>query len=139
MSTVYITSAAAIVVEQCYDTLRRFICLFLSPCRCVTEDQRTLALGLQSCLWRVFGSVPGPILFGVLFDSACLFWQRDCGRRGNCWVYDNSVLSTRVMVLAVGAIVGYIFFVFLCWWLYPHQPTTEQEERIPLTEKHNSQ
>ncbi|CAI8015497.1 Solute carrier organic anion transporter family member 4C1 [Geodia barretti] len=93
--------------------------------RCVAEDQRTLALGLQSSIIRLIGFVPGPILFGVVFDSACLFWQRDCGRRGNCWVYDNATLSVRAVVLAILAMMCYIVFIILCWLFYPKsQPSS---------------
>ena len=107
-------------------------CVLSSP-RCVAENQRTLALGIQSCILRLVGFVPGPLLFGAVFDSTCLFWQRDCGRRGNCWVYDNTSLSTRAVVLAVVAMVGYIVFIFLCWVVYPRQPATSKEkDGIPL-------
>ncbi len=70
--------------------------------RCVAEQQRALALGLQCVVWRTFGSILGPILFGGLFDSACIYWQDECGRRGNCWVYENMDLSERA--LSVGLI-----------------------------------
>ncbi|CAI8032335.1 Solute carrier organic anion transporter family member 4A1 [Geodia barretti] len=83
--------------------------------RCVAEDQRTLAIGTQSFFWRLLGSIPGPILFGAIFDSTCLFWQHECGRRGNCWVYNNTALSQRAVVLAALAMAGYFTCVFLCW------------------------
>ena len=76
-----------------------------------------LALGLQSCLWRLFGSVPGPTVLCVVFDSASLFWQRDCGHRGNGWVYDTSALGMRGAVLAVGSMLEYVSKcsrVFVC-------------------------
>ena len=91
----------------------------LSLLSCVAENQRTLALGVQSFFWRLFGSIPGPILFRVIFDSACLFWQQECNRRGNCWVYDNTALSRRAVVLAILAMAGYFISMFLCWWVYP--------------------
>ena len=100
----------------------------LSSPRCVAENQRTLALGIQSCIFRLIGTIPGPILFGVVFDSSCLFWQEDCGRRGNCWVYDNSTLSIRALILAVGGMVSYVVFVFLCWLVYPRQPKTSKKK-----------
>ena len=106
------------------------LCLYhvLSSPRCVAENQRTLALGIQSCIFRLIGTIPGPILFGVVFDSSCLFWQEDCGRRGNCWVYDNSSLSIRALILAVGGMLAYVVFVFLCWLVYPRQPKTSKKK-----------
>jgi len=61
--------------------------------RCVAEEQRTLALGLQFVIFRGLGTIPGPILFGIIFDSACIYWHYECSRRENCWVYDNTKLS----------------------------------------------
>ena len=85
----------------------------------MAEEQRTLALGAQSLVFRAFGSIPGPILFGVIFDSACIFWQYECGRRGNCWVYDNFKLSRRAEGLAISGLIIFSFFCFLCWIVYP--------------------
>ena len=90
----------------------------------MAEDQRTLAIGTQSFFWRLLGSIPGPILFGAIFDSSCLFWQHQCGRRGNCWVYNNTALSQRAVVLAVLAMAGYFTFVFLCWLFYPRSQSS---------------
>ena len=89
---------------------------------------------------RLVGFVPGPILFGTVVDSTCLFWQHECGQRGNCWVYDRSTLSTRVIVLATGTILWYVVsgayeppkaahmllvvFIILCWFVYPCEKAT---------------
>lgn len=94
--------------------------------RCVAEDQRTFALGLQSSILRLVGFVPGPILFGTIVDSSCLFWQHECGQRGNCWLYDRSTLSTRAILLATGTMSCYILFIILCWFVYPHQRADEK-------------
>jgi len=32
--------------------------------------------------------VPCPIIYGAVVDSACLFWENTCGKRGACRVYD---------------------------------------------------
>lgn len=97
------------------------------PCRCVADEQRSLALGVQSLMFRAFGSIPGPIVFGVIFDSACLFWQFECGRRGNCWVYDNVDLSNRALGLAVSGVVLNFIFSFLSWLVYPKNRADEEK------------
>ena len=94
--------------------------------RCVAEEQRTLALGVQSLLFRAFGSIPGPIVFGVIFDSTCVFWQFDCTRRGNCWVYDNVTLSNRALALALSGVVLNFVFSFLSWLVYPKSQTDKK-------------
>ena len=97
-------------------------------CRCVADEQRTLALGLQSLIFRAFGSIPGPIVFGVIFDSTCLFWQFDCDRRGNCWVYDNVALSNRALGLALSGVALNFSFTCLSWLLYPKSKADTSEK-----------
>jgi len=67
--------------------------------------------------FRVLGSIPAPIIVGALYDSSCLFWQEECGDRGNCWVYDNNDLSLRVFALMLGVrILSAIFAA--CTWVF---------------------
>ena len=85
-------------------------------------------MGLQSLVFRALGSIPGPIVFGVIFDSACLFWQFECDRRGNCWVYDNTALSNRALALAVSGVVLNFIFSFLSWVVYPKSKPEKSEK-----------
>ena len=51
------------------------------------------------------GTIPGPLLMGVIFDSTCMLWQpSECagGARGSCMFYDNTGLSVRFLALCVG-------------------------------------
>ena len=91
----------------------------LSATRCVSDDIRSLALGLQSMLFRLFGSIPSPLIYGALFDTSCLYWQEQCGARGNCWVYDNTQLSFRLLSLPCAGMVLTSLFTLLAWKLYP--------------------
>jgi hypothetical protein len=47
--------------------------------RAVRPEERSLALGLQSIILRLIGSIPGPILFGFVVDKVCLLWEPACG------------------------------------------------------------
>ena len=94
----------------------------------MADEQRTLALGLQSLVFRALGSIPGPIVFGVIFDSTCLFWQFDCDRRGNCWVYNNVDLSYRALALALSGVVLNFVFSFLTWLVYPKSRADTSEK-----------
>ena len=91
--------------------------------RCIADEHRSLALGIQSVFFRILGSIPGPIVIGALFDASCEFWQEQCGERGNCWVYHNEDLSLRIfgvvgsarVLSVICAICIYVFFdVTLC-------------------------
>ena len=94
----------------------------------VADDQSALALGIQSALFRILGSIPGPLIFGALFDDACRKWQEDCGRRGNCWVYDNDRLSLTALGLAVPCLIVATIFFFLAWLTYPKSATNESKK-----------
>lgn len=92
-------------------------------CRCVAEEQRTFALGIQSFCFRVIGNIPGPIVLGAVFDLACIYFRYDvpCMSRGNCWVYNNYQLSWSVMAIAsIGICLNFVFS-FLSWLTYPKQ------------------
>lgn len=99
----------------------------------MAEEQRTLALGVQSFCFRAVGAIPGPILYGVIFDSSCVYWQEECGRRGNCWVYNNDDISTRAFILSFMGVVICVVFLILCWIYYP--PISCANCRIKSTEK----
>lgn len=89
--------------------------------RCVADEQRTLALGVQSAAFRLVGAIPGPPIFGAIFDTACIYWQYECSQRGNCWVYNNIHLSQRAVSLAVLGIGTNFLFSLLSWLFYPKQ------------------
>ena len=74
------------------------------------------------------GTVPGPILFGVVFDGACTVWQQDCGQQGSCWIYDNFLLGRNLLILSVGVkCVSAIFFgISLALYKCPATMTTTQ-------------
>ena len=64
--------------------------------RCTDPDQRTFALGVQMIIWRLLGSIPGPVIFGLAIDNACSLWQTTNGGVGSCQVYDNYSFSRYV-------------------------------------------
>ena len=54
--------------------------LVIACMRAVERTERSLAVGLQTCLWRLVGAIPGPIAFGYFVDRTCILWDKDCGR-----------------------------------------------------------
>ncbi|KAG8131631.1 hypothetical protein E2320_009543 [Naja naja] len=52
---------------------------------CVSDRQRSFALGIQWIVVRTLGSIPGPIAFGSMIDKSCLLWQSQCGEQGSCY------------------------------------------------------
>ncbi|XP_061385578.1 solute carrier organic anion transporter family member 4A1 isoform X1 [Danaus plexippus] len=81
--------------------------------RCVREEQRSFALGVQWILVRLLGTIPAPLLFGFLIDLACRLWSA-----GACRLYDNLYMSRYMLALAlVGKLCSLLFF-FFAWWFY---------------------
>lgn len=58
--------------------------------RCVEPKDKAMALGLIAFAIGLFGNVPCPIIYGAVVDSACLFWEDNCGEPGACRLYDPS-------------------------------------------------
>ncbi|CAK1601566.1 unnamed protein product [Parnassius mnemosyne] len=86
--------------------------------RCVREDQRSFALGIQWIKVRLLGTIPAPLLFGFLIDLSCSLWEKTCGSTGACLLYDNLNMSRYMLALAlVGKLCSVVFF-FLAWWCY---------------------
>ena len=93
--------------------------------RVVSDEQRALALGFQSAMNRTLGNVPGPLIFGVLFDASCILWEEECGRRGNCLVYDSSKLGIYLLSVALPCLFIAVCLFFLAWLTYPRHRKQE--------------
>ena len=57
-------------------------------------------------IFRLIGSIPGPIIFGFIIDRSCVL------ESGNCLVYDNKNMSIYMMsVTLVAKCLGLIFII----------------------------
>ncbi|CAH1775633.1 unnamed protein product [Owenia fusiformis] len=91
--------------------------------RCVAEEQRSFALGIQWILIRCLGSIPGPILLGALIDQTCLLWQKASDEsptagEGSCYIYNNGNMSTYLMVTSLIGKALTLIFIILALVLY---------------------
>ncbi|XP_013188543.2 solute carrier organic anion transporter family member 4A1 [Amyelois transitella] len=86
--------------------------------RCVREDQRSFALGIQWIKVRLLGTIPAPLLFGFLIDLSCSLWASACSTTGACLLYDNVNMSRYMLALALIGKLCSILFFFLAWWFY---------------------
>ncbi|XP_061815111.1 solute carrier organic anion transporter family member 1C1-like [Nerophis lumbriciformis] len=83
---------------------------FMVVMRCISPEFKSLALGLQTMIFRGLGGIPAPIYFGAFIDSTCLKWSvKKCGGRGACRLYDANMYSVVFLGL-VSAISGVSFF-----------------------------
>lgn len=79
--------------------------------RAVYPEEKSLALGLQSMILRLCGSIPGPILFGFFVDKACIMSEPSCDENGSCLVYDNYTMSmTFLAICVICKIFALVFF-----------------------------
>ncbi|PNF24215.1 Solute carrier organic anion transporter family member 4A1 [Cryptotermes secundus] len=88
--------------------------------RCVQDDQRAFALGIQWIKVRLIGTIPAPMVFGALIDETCILWQESCheDENGACLVYDNEYMSRYMLALAFIGKAASLLFFFLAWWFY---------------------
>lgn len=69
--------------------------------RSVLEEDKAIAIGMMSFLTSLLGWLPGPIVFGHLLDSTCVWWSELCGIRGECLLYDIKDMRIKIHVLTV--------------------------------------
>lgn len=128
--------------------------------RCVHDDQRSFALGIQWIKVRIFGTIPAPLIFGFLIDDSCILWQESCDDAGACLVYDNYSMSRLVIdyrTFHIGqwayyikyfcfayrymlslALIGKacsVMFFFGAWWCYVPPKQTKADEKCLQTAK----
>ena len=87
---------------------------------------------MQSAIYRIFGSIPGPLLFGAVVDAACVEWEYNCGVRGNCWIYDNNKLSRNAILLCLPFAVLSAIFLLMALITYP---ANKRIEDVVIDEK----
>lgn len=85
--------------------------------RCVPQEKRSFALGIQWIIARCLGSIPGPILFGKVIDLTCLLWQESCDGEGACFFYDKKQMSFNLLAIGIaGTVISTL--CFLCALLF---------------------
>lgn len=78
--------------------------------RCVPREEKAMALGVQEGLSSIFTYIPYPMLYGAIFDSACLVWEDKCGKPGVCWLYDTDRLRYSYHGLSVAILLTAVVF-----------------------------
>ncbi|XP_067621628.1 solute carrier organic anion transporter family member 3A1 isoform X2 [Eurosta solidaginis] len=105
--------------------------LLMIVLRSVSEEERSFALGMQFVIFRLFGYIPAPILFGNLIDSTCLLWKSTCGEKGGrCLIYDIEKFRYKYVGLcATVKIVAMAIFI-ADWWLVRRRKQLEKLKPI---------
>uniref|UniRef100_A0A914ZJ48 Solute carrier organic anion transporter family member n=1 Tax=Parascaris univalens TaxID=6257 RepID=A0A914ZJ48_PARUN len=68
--------------------------------RSVPPIDRSISLGFQGFLVSLFATLPSPVVWGWIVDSACIRWNNVCGDpiRGACSIYDTDRLRLRTHI-----------------------------------------
>ena len=85
----------------------------------------------------ISGTIPGPILIGVMIDASCSLWDDGCAVRGSCWVYDNLDMSKRIFIVLVVLKIISLGFNILAYFVYkspPEKVSTELQSMDGLSE-----
>lgn len=112
--------------------------------RCVEPKDKAMALGLIAFAIGLFGNVPCPIIYGAVVDSACLFWEDNCGEPGACRLYDPS--KFRTVFHGVTAVIMLMAFCvdIIVWYkakaiqFQDDEPSGDEEETVPFNEALNN-
>lgn len=97
--------------------------------RCIPDHQRSFGLGIQWIVARCLGSIPGPIMFGKMFDLACVVWQKRCDGTGSCFSYNNHDMSVNLMILAIVFCVAAAASFGGALFFYKSKDSEDSEER----------
>ncbi|XP_068140516.1 LOW QUALITY PROTEIN: solute carrier organic anion transporter family member 3A1 [Drosophila tropicalis] len=101
--------------------------LLMIVLRSVSEEERSFALGMQFVIFRLFGYIPAPILFGNLIDSTCLLWKSSCGQKGGrCLIYDIEKFRYKYVGLCASVKLIALFIFMVDWWLVRRRKQLEK-------------
>lgn len=77
--------------------------------RAVEPRDKTTAFTFTVSFLSLFALIPGPLMYGAIFDSACTVWGKKCGEKLNCFAYDTDLLRVRA-----GVVSAILLFFGLC-------------------------
>lgn len=101
----------------------------------MNEEERSFALGMQFVIFRLFGYIPAPILFGNLIDSTCLLWKSTCGSKGGrCLLYDIEQFRYRYVGLCAGIKILALGIFVIDWWLVRRRKQLDEVNVITTNE-----
>ncbi|XP_064600718.1 solute carrier organic anion transporter family member 4A1-like [Liolophura sinensis] len=86
----------------------------MATLRCVQDDLRPFALGVQWTVMRLLGFIPGPVFLGFVIDQSCALWSA-ADDQGVCLLYHKGSMALYVALWwIVMTIVAFLFFVTAC-------------------------
>ncbi|XP_078221992.1 solute carrier organic anion transporter family member 6A1 isoform X2 [Callithrix jacchus] len=93
----------------------------LAIMRVVPETLRSLALGVSYVIFRIFATIPGPLLFKTSRESSCIFRDTNkCGRTGQCWIYNPTKMAYLLVGICFLCKLCTLIFTTIAFFIYKH-------------------
>ncbi|XP_006755211.1 PREDICTED: solute carrier organic anion transporter family member 6A1, partial [Myotis davidii] len=113
----FIVFVFSMIVFACFSIIPNMLTIL----RTVPDKLRSLALGLAYMIVRVFGSIPGPIVFKMVGESSCTFRDSGrCGITGSCWIYNVKKMAYLYLGMCFFCKLSTIFFTSIAYTLHKY-------------------
>jgi len=66
------------------------------------KEMNTIVLSLKQFIMNLFGTIPGPIIFGTVIDESCKYWHTDSQDQRTCKLYDNEMFAFSFGLMGIG-------------------------------------
>ncbi|XP_073658049.1 solute carrier organic anion transporter family member 6A1 [Tursiops truncatus] len=107
----------------------------LTILRIVSDKQRSLAMGVTFVILRIFGTIPGPVIFKIVGETSCILRDTErCGSIGSCWIYNKTKMAYLLTGVCFICKVVTIFFTAIAFGLYKYLPQ-ENSDILPTVVK----
>ncbi|XP_057576143.1 solute carrier organic anion transporter family member 6A1 [Hippopotamus amphibius kiboko] len=107
----------------------------LTILRIISDKQRFLAMGVTFVILRIFGTIPGPVIFKIVGETSCILRDTErCGSIGSCWIYNKTKMAYLLVGVCFICKVVTIFFTAIAFGLYKYLPQ-ENSDVLPTVVK----
>ncbi|WAR03470.1 SO2A1-like protein [Mya arenaria] len=94
---------------------------FIVMLRSVSEADKSMAVGFSSLLSTLCGWFAGPVVFGIVIDSACRIWSASCSGQGACALYDNIDIRVKMHSYQLVPKVLAVLLQVIVYWRARHK------------------
>ncbi|XP_061168483.1 solute carrier organic anion transporter family member 2B1-like [Saccostrea echinata] len=110
---------------------------YMFSVRCVSDEDKSVAVGVSSFFQTAFGWMIGPVITGKIIDTCCKLWSSSCYGKGACALYDiEDFRFKRYTVEIITKCVVVVLYGIIIWISRNRTDwSTEDEEKNDLPEK----
>ncbi|XP_021054929.1 solute carrier organic anion transporter family member 6A1-like [Mus pahari] len=87
--------------------------------RTLPHNLHSLGIAVTYTILRIFGTIPGPLLFRLATSTFCTYWDiNKCGVKGRCWIYNKFKMMLILMGLCLFCKLATTLFTLLAYFKY---------------------